>query len=67
MNVLGFLEPRPWKCGKVVGLIFFIIASTLVSWIRKNSVYLFLAMFWVGDIGSSSPMGSSNIYGCSPK
>jgi len=43
--MLGSLEARPWKCGRELGLIFFIPASPVVSQIGKNSLFLFLDMF----------------------
>jgi len=57
----------PWKCGREFRIIFFIPASPLVSQIGKNSFFLVSSMIWVGDIGSSSPLGSSRISGCSPR
>lgn len=46
------------ECGKEIG-------SPLVSLIGKTSFFMFSSMVWVGEIGSSSPMGSSKILGCS--
>ncbi len=53
------------KWGMEVGLIFFISASPLVSLIGNNSLCMISSMFWIGDIGSSSPMGFSKVSGYS--
>jgi len=63
MNVLGSSKYRPWKCGRKVGLIFYIMDFPFVSLIKKSSPYLFSAIVLVGDVGYSYPMGSSKIYG----
>jgi len=65
MKVSRSSEVKPWKCRRVVRIIFFILASALVSLIGKTSFLLFLAIVCVGEVGSySSPIGSK-FSGCS--
>jgi len=67
MKVSISSEVNQWKCGREVRHIFVILASPLVSLIGNTSLLLFLAIVWVGEVGSSSFwIGSSNISGFSP-
>lgn len=75
-NVLGSSVVKPWKWGRVEGLIFLILVSPLVSRMGKvayiispfSLAFLFSAIGCKGMVSSSSyRIGFSNIYACSPK
>ena len=62
MKASRYLEVNPWKCGREARLMFFILASPLVSLVGKTSLSLFLPIVSVGEVGSSSsPICSSKI------
>jgi len=63
MNVSRSSTARPWKCGRVVGLMFFILASPLISLKGKRFLYMFSSIPCVHGFGSYSPIGSSKIFG----